>query len=211
MVDAEPPEPLTRIFFARPADQVAVDLLGNVVVSRLGGRTTAGRIVESEAYHGPDDPASHAARLRNGRVQVMFSEVGIAYVYRSYGIHAMLNVVAHAAGEVGAVLIRAVEPILGVDVMRDRRGDVRDRQLSAGPGNLCQAMGITLDEHGIDLTSQGSLWIGAGRRVEVIHVSPRIGISRGVEAPLRYFLAGSPYVSVHRRGVPLSDSYAVLP
>lgn len=211
MVDAELPEPLTREFFACPADQVARDLLGNVVVSRLGGRLSAGRIVESEAYHGPEDPASHAARLRNGRVGVMFNEVGIAYVYRSYGIHAMLNVVAHAVGDVGAVLIRAVEPILGVDVMRERRGSVRDSQLSAGPGNLCQAMGITLDEHGLDLTSPGLLWIGSGHRTEAVLVSPRIGISRGVEAQLRYFLAESPFVSVHRRGTPLSGPCPVLP
>src|SRR5215207_761988 len=109
---------LPREFYERPTIEVARDLLGQVVVSGGPPGRTAGRIVETEAYLGTDDPASHAARLRGGRVEVMWGEVGIAYFYRSYGIHAMLNVVAKPTGATGAVLIRAVQPLEGIEIMR---------------------------------------------------------------------------------------------
>src|SRR5215207_2667776 len=109
---------LSRAFYERPTIDVAHDLLGQVLVSATTEGRTTGRIVETEAYLGADDPASHAARLRGGRVEVMWGEVGIAYVYRSYGIHAMLNVVAKPTGATGAVLIRAVQPLEGIEIMR---------------------------------------------------------------------------------------------
>src|SRR5688500_19338172 len=131
---------LTREFYERPTIEVARELLGQVVVSTSPPGRTAGRIVETEAYLGADDPASHAARLRTGRVEVMWGEPGIAYVYRSYGIHAMLNIVTEPLGTTGAVLIRALEPMIGVDLMRVRRCLDGERLLCSGPGKLCQAL-----------------------------------------------------------------------
>ena len=201
MADAE--FRLDRSVYARPTPVVARDLLGQIVVSETAEGRTAGRIVETEAYLGPDDPASHAARLKTGRVAVMAGEPGIAYVYRSYGIHAMLNVVAKPPGETGAVLIRALEPLLGLDLMRLRRGVENDRLLCSGPGKLCQALGITLDLHGTELTARDRLWIAAGHLVRDVSTSGRIGISRGQEHPWRYWVSGSPYVSAHRRALPV--------
>ena len=198
-------DPLTRAFYERPTIEVARDLLGHVIISdSLSGRTT-GRIVETEAYQGPDDPASHAARLRGGRVEVMWGEPGIAYVYRSYGIHAMLNVVAKPQGATGAVLIRALEPIEGIDLMRTRRGVMDERLLCSGPGKLCQALGIGLDRHGTDLSTSDSLWISLGDRAREISTSSRIGISRGQEHPWRFWITGNPHVSAHRRALPAAE------
>jgi DNA-3-methyladenine glycosylase len=194
---------LPREFFARPPDLVARDLLGCFLISELGGELTGGRIVEAEAYFGADDPASHAARLRVGRVTSMFGPPGVAYVYRSYGIHAMLNAVAHEPAAAGAVLIRALEPLWGVDAMRVRRGGVSDRLLCSGPGRLCQALAIGLDDHGLDLTTGLRLWMSPGERPESIRVGGRIGVGRAADAPLRFFQADNPFVSAHRRGTPL--------
>jgi DNA-3-methyladenine glycosylase len=174
-----------------------------VVVSETDGGRAAGRIVETEAYLGEDDPASHAARLKRGRVEVMWGEPGIAYVYRSYGIHTMLNVVAEPAGQTGAVLIRALEPVEGIALMRRRRGVEDERLLCSGPGKLCQALGIDLDMHGTDLVTSERLWIAPGEPVGDVSMSGRIGISSGQEHPWRYWITGNPHVSAHRRGVPL--------
>jgi DNA-3-methyladenine glycosylase len=196
---------LPRDFYARPTNVVARDLLGQIAVTDLQEGVTAGRIVETEAYLGADDPASHAARLRNGRVAVMWGEPGIAYVYRSYGIHAMLNVVAKPNGETGAVLIRALEPIAGLDLMRQRRGLESERLLCSGPGKLCQGLGISLDMHGTDLVTSGELWIAEGEPVAAVSVSGRIGITRGQEHPWRYWVKGSPFVSAHRREMQVTE------
>lgn len=203
MADVDLDNHLDRAFYARPTNDVARALLGQIVVSDTPRGRTAGRIVESEAYLGPDDPASHAARLRTGRVEVMWGEPGIAYVYRSYGIHAMLNVVAEETGKTGAVLIRALEPVEGIDLMRERRGVEDERQLCSGPGKLCQALGITLDLHGLDLVASDRLWIAPGGPATEILTSGRIGISQGQEHHWRYWIAGNAHVSAHRRGVAL--------
>lgn len=195
---------LGRDFYARPTNAVARALLGQLVVSHAPEGLTAGTIVETEAYLGPGDPASHAARLRNGRVEAMWGEPGIAYVYRSYGVHAMLNVVAKLPGETGAVLIRALEPVAGIDLMRERRGIADDRLLCNGPGKLCQALGIGLDLHGTDLVTSDRLWIAPSERVATISTSGRIGISRGQERDWRYWITGNPNVSAHRRGTILT-------
>jgi DNA-3-methyladenine glycosylase len=196
-----------RAFYARPTNEVARELLGQTVVSVKPEGVTAGRIVETEAYLGPEDPASHAARLKQGRVEVMWGEPGIAYVYRSYGIHAMLNVVAERAGETGAVLIRALEPVSGIAMMRVRRGVEDERLLCSGPGKLCQALGIGLNMHGTDLVTSEALWIAKGQcAVDIaITTSGRIGISRGQEHPWRYWITGNPHVSAHRRGTPFVE------
>jgi DNA-3-methyladenine glycosylase len=194
-------EHLERAFYERPTVDVARDLLGHVLVSVTPRGRTAGRIVETEAYLGADDPASHAARLRTGRVEAMWGEPGIAYVYRSYGIHAMLNVVTEPVGETGAVLIRALEPVIGVDLMRARRGLDDERLLCSGPGKLCQALGIALEMHGVDLITSDRLWIAPGETPSAVSTSGRIGISRGQAHPWRYWITGNSHVSAHRRSL----------
>jgi DNA-3-methyladenine glycosylase len=135
----------------------------------------------------------------------MWGEPGIAYVYRSYGVHAMLNVVAEPKGQTGAVLIRALEPLIGIDLMRQRRSVEDVRRLCSGPGKLCQALGITLDLHGNDLVTSDRLWIAAGEAVRTVSTSSRIGIRRGREHDWRYWVTGSPYISAHRRGSLLAE------
>jgi DNA-3-methyladenine glycosylase len=199
MSDSPSGAKLGRDFYARPTLEVARDLLGQIIVSDTLEGCTAGRIVETEAYLGPDDPASHAARLKQGRVEAMWGEPGIAYVYRSYGVHAMLNVVSEPEGKTGAVLIRALEPLAGIELMKLRRGTERLNHLCSGPGRLCQALGIGLDLHGTDLVTSDRLWIASGKPVEGVSVSGRIGISRGQEHPWRFWVTGNPHVSAHRR------------
>jgi DNA-3-methyladenine glycosylase len=194
---------LERAFYERPTVDVARDLLGQILVSETPQGRTAGRIVETEAYLGADDPASHAARLRTGRVAAMWGEPGIAYVYRSYGIHAMLNVVTEPSGATGAVLIRALEPLLGIELMRLRR-DLEleeERLLCSGPGKLCQALAIGLDLHGTDLVTGDRLWITPGESPGDVSTSGRIGITRGQAHPWRYWITGNPHVSAHRRAL----------
>jgi DNA-3-methyladenine glycosylase len=196
---------LERAFYERPTVDVARDLLGRMLVSVTPEGRTTGRIVETEAYLGADDPASHAARLRTGRVEAMWGEPGIAYVYRSYGIHAMLNVVTEPLGETGAVLIRALEPVFGIDLMRARRGIEDERLLCSGPGRLCQALAIGLDLHGTDLVSSDRLWISLGETPRDVSTSGRIGISRGQAHPWRFWVTSNPHVSAHRRALSLTD------
>jgi DNA-3-methyladenine glycosylase len=196
---------LERTFYERPTIDVARNLLGQVLVSVTPEGRTAGRIVETEAYLGADDPASHAARLRTGRVEAMWGEPGIAYVYRSYGIHAMLNVVTEPVGSTGAVLIRALEPVIGVDLMRSRRGLDDARLLCSGPGKLCQALGIGIDMHGTDLVTSDKLWISPGETPRDVSTSGRIGISRGQAHPWRFWVTGNPHVSAHRRALSLAE------
>jgi DNA-3-methyladenine glycosylase len=180
---------------------VARALLGALIVSVVDGTEAIGRIVETEAYLGPDDDASHAAR-RIGRTQrnaTMFGLPGIAYVYRSYGIHWCLNVVTDRPGFPAAVLIRAIEPVAGIAIMRERReldALAPDHAIGRGPGNLTRALGITgvLDGHSLDRVP---LMIVRGRRVSPasVMVGPRIGISRARDLPLRFWIRSNPNVS----------------
>ncbi len=152
-----------------------------------------GRIVETEAYK-PNDPASHAFRGRTPRNGAMFGPAGHVYVYRSYGIHWCVNVVCGAEGVGAAVLIRALEPLTGLDVMRHRRGHVADRLLCAGPGRLCQALGITDQHDGAALDEAPFVFVPA--RASYARVcGPRIGITKAVEQPWRFGLAGSSWLS----------------
>ena len=191
---------LDRAFFAQPTLTVARALLGCVLISEHPAGRTSGVIVETEGYLGPEDAASHAARLRRGRVEAMWGPPGIAYVYRSYGIHAMLNVVTEPTAAAGAVLIRALAPLTGVELMRERRGITPVPHLCAGPGRLCQALAIDLADHGTDLVTSERLWLVAGTAPPSVSVSSRIGISRGTEHHWRFFETGSRFVSAHRRG-----------
>jgi DNA-3-methyladenine glycosylase len=188
--------PLPRRFYLRPARAVARDLLGCVVVSRRGRSLTGGRIVETEAYLGPEDAASHAA-FRPGSHRLLYGEGGFAYVYLNYGIHYCLNATAGAAGRPGCVLIRALEPVAGLATMaRRRRLDVRSTRLASGPGNLTRALGITSRENGADLT-RGLFTIEPPDRPRDFRIGsgPRIGITRAVDLRLRFWIHGSPFVS----------------
>lgn len=188
--------PLPRAFYRRSAPAVARDLLGCVLVSRLGRAVTTGRIVETEAYLGPEDGASHAA-FRPGSHWLLYGEAGIAYVFLNYGVHCCLNTVAGGPGRPGCVLIRALEPLVGCQAMARRRGVPADaRRLASGPGNLTRALAVGLRDNGSDLTA-GRLTIEPrpeARRPRLA-AGPRIGITRSAELPLRFWIAGNPFVS----------------
>jgi DNA-3-methyladenine glycosylase len=184
--------PLDAGFYARGVVEVARDLLG-CVVEHEG---CAGVIVETEAYHGTE-PACHAYAGLTPRTEVLFGPPGLAYVYRSYGIHALLNAVCEADGVGAAVLIRALEPIEGLDAMRARRGLERVEDLCSGPGKLTQALGIGLDLNGTDL-ARGPIRIlpvAPGWEDVGCVVGTRIGITRAVELPWRFCAPGSRSVS----------------
>ncbi|MBI1734071.1 MAG: DNA-3-methyladenine glycosylase [Candidatus Rokubacteria bacterium] len=187
---------LPRGFYRRAARAVARDLLGCVLVSRIGRSLTAGRIVETEAYLGPEDAASHAAFRPSSRA-LFYGDGGYAYVFRVYGIHVCLNAITGAPGAPGCVLVRAVEPVIGVAAMARRRGiDATSVALTNGPGKLTQALGITPRENGTDLTS-GRLVIEPpdAPRDFAIASGPRIGITRAADLPLRFSVRGNRYVS----------------
>jgi DNA-3-methyladenine glycosylase len=184
-------------FFTRPAEIVAAELLGTVVVSTVGGEITKARIVETEAYLGYDDPASHGyLHRRNARNAALFGPPGTWYVYLSYGMHWCANLVCQEAGLASAVLLRALEPTAGLEVMRRRRGRVLDRDLCSGPGKLCQALGITRELDGSRMSRSLVVVQPPERREESrIAVTPRIGITKAADWPLRFVLAGSPWCS----------------
>jgi DNA-3-methyladenine glycosylase len=186
-------KPLPATFFRRPAEVVAKDLLGATILSTIDGRRCAGLIVETEAYLGHDDPASHAyqGRRHEGNASI-YGPAGSWYVYRSYGIHWCANLVAREKGSGGsAVLLRAVLPTEGSDVMLRRRGSVSGLALADGPGKLCQALGISRRLDGA-MMRDSEVVIGWGtnaeRPVGEILVTPRIGITKARDWPLRFLL-----------------------
>jgi DNA-3-methyladenine glycosylase len=180
---------LGREFFARSVHEAAPELIGcGLFVDGVGGR-----IVEVEAYDG-EDPASHGFRGKTERNRSMFGPPGHAYVYRSYGIHWCLNLVCEDDGVAAAVLVRAIEPTEGLDVMRTRRGLDETRLLCAGPGRLCQALGITREHDGLTLDEPPFSLIPRQDDIDVI-AGPRIGITRATDVPWRYGLAGSRFLS----------------
>jgi DNA-3-methyladenine glycosylase len=188
--------PLPRRFYLRPAPAVARDLLGCVLVSRRGRAVTTGRIVETEAYLGPEDRASHAA-FRPGSHPLFYGPGGVAYVFTAYGMHACLNAIAEAPGRPGCVLIRALEPLTGLRTMARRRGlPAGTLRLTSGPGNVTRALAIGLAHSGADLTD-GPLTIEPPDRPREFHVArgPRVGIRRSRTLPLRFWVRDSPHVS----------------
>lgn len=194
--------PLSREFFSQPVLDVARQLIGKILVSRFDGVEMSGRIVETEGYAGLADPASHAVRLRRSRER-MGGEPGLAYVHLSHGLHNTLNVVAEPAGSPSAVLIRALEPITGVAVMRRRRmapDRISDVKLASGPGNLARALAITLLDDGRDLTSDPVLFLVEAPPCPVVWESTRIGLTKGTDVAWRFFDPASRSVSAHRRG-----------
>jgi DNA-3-methyladenine glycosylase len=185
-------KPLRRSFYDRDVVTVARELLGKVVVHEVGGVLLGGRIVETEAYEG-SEPACHAYQRRTARVEVLYGGPGHAYVYFSYGMHWMLNVVTGPIDFAAAVLVRALEPIAGVEAMRAYRGEVPHKELARGPGKLAQALAIASAQNGADLT-RGSLTVRDTPTLGPIRVSTRIGISKAVELRWRFYV-DSPYVS----------------
>jgi DNA-3-methyladenine glycosylase len=184
---------LPRRFYARDTVQVSRELLGKVL--EHGG--TAGIIVETEAYLGGDDLASHSAVGITPRTEVIFGPPGHAYVYLSYGMHECLNIVAEREGQPGCALIRALEPLEGIELMRARRPGIRtDRDLTSGPGRLTKALAITRAHNGVDVT-RGELTVRRPRheRQFEIEVTPRIGITKCADWPLRFIIRGNKYVS----------------
>ena len=200
-----------RSFYDRPTLDVARDLLGLVLVHNRRGVVTSGVIVEVEAYIGESDPACHAAPGPTRRNQPLYGTPGHAYVYLNYGIHCLVNVVTESSGSPAAVLIRALDPLDGIGVMRRRRARLTKgrrpleaaaipvHDLCRGPGNLTMAMGITLAENRLDLT--GSRLFIDDRRIAVGEVAwgPRIGIRVGTESPWRAWLKGHAAVSARTR------------
>jgi DNA-3-methyladenine glycosylase len=184
---------LPRRFFARPTLTVARDLLGCYLVHETPRGRLAGRLVEVEAYLGPRDPASHAYR-RTPRSEVMWGPPGTVYVYFSYGNHACMNVVTEAEGTAGAVLLRAIEPVAGIDEMAARRGTQVPRRIGGGPGRLTEAMAVTLAHNRTDLV-HGPLYLLRGPRPRRIVATPRIGISVAADVPWRFVDPGSPCLS----------------
>jgi DNA-3-methyladenine glycosylase len=200
-------QPVPRRFYDRDPKLVAPQLLGKILIRREGRKLLAGRIVEVEAYLGQSDPASHAFRGPTDRNRVMFGLPGFAYVYFTYGMHYCVNVTCLKEGTAGAVLIRALEPLAGLEEMALNRDlnlaleteHVRVlRALTSGPARLCEALAITRTrDDGKDLASGDSdLWIASDRaRVGEIAASPRVGITQAADWPLRFYIVGNPFVS----------------
>jgi DNA-3-methyladenine glycosylase len=186
--------PLPRRFFARHSVIVARSLIGHLLVHQTRAGLLVGRIVETEAYRGPRDPASHAYR-RTARSAIMFGAPGRAYVYLSYGVHCCLNVVTEAGGAAGAVLLRALEPVEGETLMRRRAPIGRAAHVASGPGRLTRAMGVTLRHNGADLTAPPLFIAAGGRRHAAVIAGPRVGISRATGRRWRFGRAGSAALS----------------
>jgi DNA-3-methyladenine glycosylase len=195
---------LRQDFYARPTLEVARDLLGKILVHRAADGRAAGRIVEVEAYIGEDDPACHAAPGPTARNAPLYGPPGVAYVYLNYGLHYLVNAVTEAQGSPAAVLIRALEPVEGLALMRARRSRLRwrrgkaappDHELCRGPGNLTAALGITLAENTRPLTRPPLTIEDRGDRVEHVCWTPRIGIRVGTEHHWRCTIVGSRAVS----------------
>jgi DNA-3-methyladenine glycosylase len=188
--------PIARARLPKDAVALARWLIGKTLVRRLRGAFASGRITETEAYL-PDDPASHSFTGPTRRNRSMFLPRGHAYVYRIYGMWLCLNISAEVEGRGAAVLIRALEPLSGIAAMEAHRPGVRKRDLARGPGRLCKALDIEIAFDGLDLClPNGSLWLAHPvRATGEIGVSPRIGIARAADEPLRFYERGSAFVS----------------
>ena len=196
---------LTRAFFARDAVTVARELVGCVFVHRHPAGLVGVRLVETEAYRGPQDPGSHGYRGMTPRTEVMYGPPGRLYVYFTYGMHWCANIVCAEDGVCEAVLLRAGEPVFGLDLMRRHRGDVSDRLLAAGPARLAQAMGMAKEHNGESVLRGGNFWCATDEITDTtrggnIAQTPRIGLGagRGDEIPWRFVVRGHPYASRRR-------------
>ena len=192
-------KPLPVSFYARDTKLVAVELLGKLLVHYTPEGELIGKIVETEAYYGEGDPASHSFRGKTERSSVMWGPPGTAYVYFTYGMHFLLNVVTEREGVPGAVLIRALEPLKGIEIMQKNRGKKKLTELTTGPAKLTRAFGIDGRFNRRDLT-RGGLIIAQGNRENFeIESTSRIGIKNGLDMKLRFYIKGNPFVSYKLR------------
>lgn len=189
-------QPLPRAFYERHPALVAPDLIGQLLVRRLDDELLVGRIVEVEAYSS-EDPASHSFNGLTERNRAMFGLPGHAYIYFSYGMHHCMNVTARLDTEAGGVLIRALEPLRGIDTMRRLRGRERATELASGPGKLAQALAIDKTLYGVDITETGVLFVAEGDEEgrPTVAATPRIGISKAIDLRWRFVAAGSRFIS----------------
>ena len=188
---------LKRDFYDRDTEIVAREMLGTILECRTERGTARGIIVETEAYVGEEDPACHAAVGRTRRTEPLYGRPGLSYVYFIYGVHWCFNAVTRAEGLPSAVLVRALQPLAGVELMKERRGPkINSVNLTNGPGKLCAALGIDGSMNGLSL-QRGPLVIREGERVQSSQIvtTTRIGITKAAEWPLRYYIAGNEYVS----------------
>ena len=190
-------KPLPRRFYIRETLTVAEELLGKKLVRRTDNARLVGKIVEVEAYRGSDDPASHAHRGMTPRNRLMFGKGGFAYVYFTYGMHYCFNVVTESQNAPGAVLIRALEPLNGIETMRKNRGNKNMLNLTNGPAKLTEAMNITKKQNGLDLTKSKELLICESEVKENFEFvsTKRIGIKVGVDKPWRFYVKDNKFVS----------------
>ncbi|MCU0344324.1 MAG: DNA-3-methyladenine glycosylase [Ignavibacterium sp.] len=202
MIDTIPKAILPRKFYIRPVLTVARDLLGKMLIKKDGNKVLAARIVEVEAYNGNNDEASHSFNGKTKRNEVMFNEGGYFYVYFTYGAHFCCNVVTGKKNHGAAVLIRAVEPLLGIDKMienrfgRELKSEKEIYNLTSGPGKVCKAFGFNKDHSGLDLTNSAVFIVDQPKiKKGRIGVSKRIGITKSVNLPWRFFEIGNPYLS----------------
>ena len=202
MIDTTQNLVLTRKFFIRPVLVVAKDLLGKVLIKKDGNRVLAARIIEVEAYDGKVDKASHSFNGKTKRNEVMFNEGGYFYVYFTYGAHFCCNVVTGKRNNGEAVLIRAVEPLLGINKMienrfgRELKSEKEIYNLTSGPGKVCKAFGFNKEHSGLDLTNSSVFIINQPKlKKNMIGVSKRIGITKSVSLPWRFLEIGNPYLS----------------
>lgn len=184
-----------RRFFQRYTPTVAKELIGCLLVRNIDGETLSGMIVETEAYRGREDPASHAYRGRTPRNETMFGPPGHAYVYFTMGMHYCLNITTEPAGKAAAVLLRAIEPTAGMELMAKNRGVADVQRLASGPGNLTKAMAIDRSLNGEDFVTSDRLFVESGRPGASIMASSRVGVSAGKSNHWRFFLEGSRFVS----------------
>ncbi len=205
MFDSKSFTKLPRSFYERSnVVEIAQDLVGKYLFTNLNGVLTVGKIIETEAYNGRNDRASHAYGRKTKRTEVMYGEGGHAYIYLCYGIHHLFNVVTNKNGLADAVLIRAIEPIHGMDDMMRRRNKTTDRNLTSGPGILSQALGICREMSGVDLTGD-KLWIMKKGDVDInVEIDRRVGVDYAKEdafLPWRFWLKGSMWVSKGKQPV----------
>jgi DNA-3-methyladenine glycosylase len=192
---------LLRNFYSRSPDAVGRDLLGKILRRRLDGEWLSGRIVETEAYFGQDDPAAHTYVGKTARNAVLFGPPGFSYVYFIYGMYSCVNVSCEPDGQPGGVLFRALEPVAGLETMSRLRGlskTGKPKLLTSGPGRLCQAMGITrAGQNGLDMTDDASELqiLDDGFRPRSIAATPRIGITKAADRPHRFVIEGNGFVS----------------
>lgn len=189
------PNKLSREFYSRPTLQVAVELLGKILIYEIEGIRLGGRLVEVEAYIGEDDPACHACRGQTPRNAIMYGDPGYLYVYFTYGNHYMLNIVTERKGFPAAVLLRGMEPMYGIDIMKKNRGVDKIAEIASGPGKMARALGITTAQKGLDVTGEQIYFINDREAGGEVWQSPRIGLSDGRDKLWRFYYPNNPHVS----------------